>query len=47
MQALGRQGDLVIGISTSGNSENVLRAVNYARTHRDASNHCFDRRSGL
>ena len=33
VQALGRQGDLVIGISTSGNSENVLRAVNYARTH--------------
>lgn len=27
-------GDLVIGISGSGNSENVLRAVQYARDHR-------------
>jgi phosphoheptose isomerase len=33
VQALGRPGDVVIGISTSGNSENVLRAVNYARSH--------------
>lgn len=33
VQALGRPGDVVIGISTSGNSENVLRAVAYARTH--------------
>ncbi len=33
VQALGRTGDVVIGISTSGNSENVLRAVNYARSH--------------
>jgi len=33
VQALGRPGDVVIGISTSGNSENVLRAVSYARAH--------------
>ena len=34
VQALGQPGDVVIGISTSGNSENVLRAVNYARAHQ-------------
>ena len=34
VQALGRPGDVVLGISTSGNSENVLRAVNYARAHQ-------------
>jgi len=33
VQALGRPGDVVIGISTSGHSENVLRAVSYARAH--------------
>jgi phosphoheptose isomerase len=33
VQALGRPGDVVIGISTSGNSENVLRALQYARDH--------------
>jgi D-sedoheptulose 7-phosphate isomerase len=33
VQALGRAGDVLIGISTSGNSENVLRAVNYADAH--------------
>ena len=33
VQALGRAGDVVIGISTSGNSENVLRAICYARSH--------------
>jgi D-sedoheptulose 7-phosphate isomerase len=32
-QALGQPGDVVIGISTSGNSENVLRAIDYARAH--------------
>jgi D-sedoheptulose 7-phosphate isomerase len=32
VQALGQPGDVVIGISTSGNSENVLLAVNYARS---------------
>ena len=31
LQALSRPGDLLIGISTSGNSVNVLRAVDYAR----------------
>jgi len=33
VQALGRPGDIVIGISTSGNSENVLRAIVYAHSH--------------
>jgi phosphoheptose isomerase len=33
VQALGRPGDVVMGISTSGNSENVLRALQYARDH--------------
>jgi D-sedoheptulose 7-phosphate isomerase len=32
-QALGRPGDVLMGISTSGNSENVLRAIEYARAH--------------
>jgi D-sedoheptulose 7-phosphate isomerase len=32
-QALGQPGDVVIGISTSGDSENVLRAIGYARAH--------------
>jgi len=31
MRALGRPGDLAIGISTSGNSENVIRALEVAR----------------
>ena len=31
VQALGRPGDALIGISTSGNSENVLRALRYGR----------------
>jgi D-sedoheptulose 7-phosphate isomerase len=33
VQALGRPGDAVVGISTSGNSENVVRALQYARKH--------------
>jgi phosphoheptose isomerase len=33
VQALGRPGDVLIGISTSGNSENVLRAIHYAQAH--------------
>lgn len=33
VQALGRPGDVVIGISTSGASENVLRAIRHAREH--------------
>jgi D-sedoheptulose 7-phosphate isomerase len=32
LEALGRQGDLLIGISTSGNSENVIQAVKVAKT---------------
>jgi D-sedoheptulose 7-phosphate isomerase len=32
VQTLGRPGDLLIGISTSGNSPNVIRAVQCART---------------
>ena len=30
--ALGQKGDIAIGITTSGNSENVLKAVNAAKT---------------
>lgn len=33
VQALGAPGDALIGITTSGNSANVLRAVDYARAH--------------
>src|SRR5262249_47784752 len=33
VQALGQPGDVLIGISTSGNSENVLQAIRYAREH--------------
>ena len=32
VQALGRSGDILIGISTSGNSKNVVKAVEAART---------------
>jgi len=32
-QALGRPGDVLVGLSTSGNSENVLRAFAYAGEH--------------
>lgn len=32
VQALGRPGDILLGISTSGNSRNVVRAVEAART---------------
>jgi len=31
VEALGRKGDALIGISTSGNSENVLRAIRFAK----------------
>ena len=31
VEALGRQGDVLVGISTSGRSANVLRALNVAR----------------
>ena len=33
VQALGKPGDVVVGISTSGNSENVARALAYATAH--------------
>jgi D-sedoheptulose 7-phosphate isomerase len=33
VQALGRAGDVVMGISTSGQSENVFRALRYAQSH--------------
>jgi D-sedoheptulose 7-phosphate isomerase len=33
VQALGRAGDVLLGLSTSGNSENVIRAICYAREH--------------
>jgi phosphoheptose isomerase len=32
VQALGREGDVLVGISTSGNSKNVIRAAKAART---------------
>ncbi len=33
VEALGRPGDVALGISTSGESENVVRALEAARTH--------------
>lgn len=33
VQGLGRPGDCLVGISTSGNSENVRRALEYARSN--------------
>lgn len=33
LEALGRPGDVAIGISTSGNSPNVLSALEWARAH--------------
>ncbi|MEO8049426.1 MAG: D-sedoheptulose 7-phosphate isomerase [Acidobacteriota bacterium] len=33
VQALGRPGDVLVAISTSGNSENTLCALNYAAAH--------------
>jgi D-sedoheptulose 7-phosphate isomerase len=34
VQALGREGDVVVGLSTSGNSKNVVCALRYAREHQ-------------
>ena len=34
LQALGRPGDVLLGLSTSGNSENVVRALRYASEHQ-------------
>lgn len=33
LEALSRPGDLLLAISTSGNSANIVQAVNYAREH--------------
>lgn len=33
VEALGRPDDVLMGLSTSGNSENVIRAMVYARSH--------------
>ncbi|ACF13276.1 phosphoheptose isomerase [Chloroherpeton thalassium ATCC 35110] len=32
-EAYGNPGDVLLGISTSGNSESVIRAINYAKSH--------------
>jgi len=32
IEAFGKKGDILIGISTSGNSENVVKAVKYAKS---------------
>ena len=37
IEALGRPGDVAVGISTSGNSSNVIAALDYARRHRLAT----------
>lgn len=37
LMALGKKADIVLGISTSGNSENVVRALSYARNENMAS----------
>lgn len=34
VEALGRTGDILVGISTSGNSENVLRAIQQGKKQR-------------
>jgi D-sedoheptulose 7-phosphate isomerase len=31
IEAIGKKGDLLIAISTSGNSQNILNAINYAK----------------
>lgn len=33
VEAYGKEGDVVLGISTSGNSESVIRALQYAKSH--------------
>ncbi|MEN8225826.1 MAG: D-sedoheptulose 7-phosphate isomerase [Bacteroidota bacterium] len=33
VEAIGQEGDLLIGLSTSGNSRNVLRALAYGKDH--------------
>jgi D-sedoheptulose 7-phosphate isomerase len=34
LEAIGQAGDLLVAISTSGNSKNVIKAVEYARHHK-------------
>ncbi len=34
VEAYGREGDVVLGISTSGNSESVIRALRYAKSNK-------------
>lgn len=34
VEAYGREGDVVLGISTSGNSESVIRALQYAKSNK-------------
>lgn len=41
VEALGRAGDVLVGISTSGNSENVLRAPQSAQEANILTGHCF------
>jgi len=45
VQALGKPGDVVVGISTSGNSENVFRALRYA-SHNGMRSICLTGASG-
>ena len=33
VEAYGREGDILLGLSTSGNSKSVINALNYARLH--------------
>ncbi len=33
IEAVGKKGDLLIAISTSGNSQNILNAINYAKSN--------------
>lgn len=34
VEAYGKQGDIFIGLTTSGNSENIVRAIDAAKTHK-------------
>ena len=39
VEAVGREGDVLLGISTSGNSANVIKAIAAAREKGDESDH--------
>ena len=43
LQALGQKGDVLIAISTSGNSKNVLEAVKQAKVHGHYQYRCYRR----